>query len=493
MASPESTRTLLRLSPSATLAVVCAGVFLASLDQTSVVTALPAIMVDLGVSIDRLNDLAWVVTAYLLGFTVAMPLLGRAGDVYGYRRLYLGAMLLFGVGSAAVALAPNLGWLIAARVVQAVGGGALVPAAIALAGEGLPPARRAIVFGIVGAAAEAGGVLGPLYGGLIVDWIGWRWVFWSNLPIVALLAVALLGMPESGRSGGRLDVTGGVLLAGGLSLVTGGLAQRSLFGGGSALPYVLIGTGVLLLIALPFAERRAVAPIVSMALFRARSFAAAMSAQLLAGGALVLILVTVPLMTDTVLGEPPLEGGLRLMRFTGAIPVGALLGGYAASRIGVRAPALVGLALAAVCFALLTTWDETIAEPRLTLHLAVGGFGFGLLIAPFTVAAVEAAGNEYRATAAAWITAARMFGMTAGLAAMSALGVDYLQSLAGGLPVPIQLPGESAVAFTERVAAYEEGISNASFDVFRLFFRSGLVLVVLAAVPSLWMHGARRD
>ena len=493
MASPASVRPPLRLPPSATLMVVCAGVFLASLDQTSVVTALPAVMVDLGISIDRLNDLAWVVTAYLLGFTVAMPLLGRAGDVYGYRRLYLGAMLLFGVGSAAVALAPSLGWLIAARVVQAVGGGALVPAAIALAGEGLPPARRAIVFGVIGAAAEAGGVLGPLYGGLIVDWIGWRWVFWSNLPVVAVLAVALLGMPETGRAGGRLDVTGGVLLAGGLSLVTGGLAQRSLFGGGSVLPYALIGVGVLLLVTLPFAERRAIAPVVSTALFRARSFAAAMSAQLLAGGALVLILVTVPLMTDTVLGEPPLEGGLRLMRFTGAIPVGALLGGYAASRIGVRAPALAGLALAAVCFALLTTWDETIADPRLTLHLAVGGLGFGLLIAPFTVAAVEAAGNEYRATAAAWITAARMFGMTAGLAAMSALGVDYLQSLAGGLPVPIQLPGESAAAFSDRVAAYEEGISNASFDVFRLFFRSGLVLVALAAVPSLWMRGARRS
>ena len=492
MASPGSIRTPFRLPPNATLVVVCAGVFLASLDQTSVVTALPAVMVDLGISIDRLNDLAWVVTAYLLGFTVAMPLLGRAGDVYGYRRLYLGAMLLFGAGSAAVALAPSLGWLIAARVVQAVGGGALVPAAIALAGEGLPPARRAIVFGIVGAAAEAGGVLGPLYGGLIVDWIGWRWVFWSNLPVVAVLAVALLGMPEAGRSGRRLDVTGGVLLAGGLSLVTGGLAQRSLFGGGSALPYALIGAGVLLLVALPFAERRALAPVVSTALFRARSFAAAMSAQLLAGGALVLILVTVPLMTDTVLGEPPLEGGLRLMRFTGAIPVGALLGGYAASRIGVRAPALAGLALAAVCFALLTTWDETIADPQLTLHLAVGGLGFGLLIAPFTVAAVEAADNEYRATAAAWITASRMFGMTAGLAAMSALGVDYLQSLAGGLPVPIQLPGESAASFSERVAAYEEGISDASFDVFRLFFRSGLALVLLAAVPSLWMRGARR-
>ncbi|MCI0816611.1 MAG: MFS transporter, partial [Chloroflexi bacterium] len=110
-------------SPNAVLATVCAGVFLASLDQTSVVTALPEIMLDLGITVDRLDDLAWIVTAYLLGFTVVMPLLGRAGDVYGYRRLYIGATLVFGAGSALVALAPSLGWLIGARVVQAVGGG----------------------------------------------------------------------------------------------------------------------------------------------------------------------------------------------------------------------------------------------------------------------------------------------------------------------------------------------------------------------------------
>ena len=148
-----------RLSPKGVLVTVCAGVFLASLDQTSVVTALPEVMLDMGIAIDRLDDMAWVVTAYLLGFTVAMPLLGRAGDIYGYRRLYLGATILFGVGSMFVALADGLGWLIAARVVQAIGGGALIPGAIALAGERLPAARRAIVFGIVGAAAETGAVL----------------------------------------------------------------------------------------------------------------------------------------------------------------------------------------------------------------------------------------------------------------------------------------------------------------------------------------------
>ena len=543
-----------RLPRAAALAAVCAGVFLASLDQTSVVTALPAMMADVGVTIDRLNDMAWVVTAYLLGFTAAMPLLGRAGDVYGYRRLYLGALALFGAGSAGVALADGLGWLVAARAAQAVGGGALIPAALALASEGLPPGRRAVVFGVVGAAAEAGGVMGPLYGGALTEWLGWRWIFWSNLPIIGLLALALAGTREAGRSGGRLDVAGGALLAAGLSLLTAGLAQRSLFGGGSALPYALIGGGCASLAAMVVVERKAASPIVSAALFRARGFAAALGAQLPAGAALMLALAAVPLMTNTVLGESALEGGLRLMRLTGAIPAGALLGGWAAARVGARPPALAGLALAAACFLLLATWDETVAEPRLTLHLVLGGFGFGLLIAPLTAAAVDAADETHRATAAAvdaaddahratvaadaadethraaaaddthrataavdaaddthraaaaadaadethrataaaWVTAARTLGMTLGLAAMAAAGVDYFQSLAAGLPAPIQLPGESSAAFAERAAAYEAGLSNASFAVFRLFFWTGAALSALAMIPALWLRSSRR-
>ncbi len=480
-----------RPPPAFTLAVLCAGVFLASLDQTSVITALPAMMADVGVSIGRLNDMAWVVTAYLLGFTAAMPLLGRAGDVYGYRRLYYGALALFGAGSAAVALADGLGWLIAARAAQAVGGGALIPAALALASEGLLQGRRALIFGVVGAAAEAGGVMGPLYGGAIAEWLGWRWIFWSNLPIAALLAFGLIGAREAGRSGGRLDIAGGALLAAGLSLLTAGLAQRSLFGGGSPMPYVLIAGGCAALGALVFVERRTAAPVVGAALFRARGFAAAMSAQTLAGAALVLVLAAIPLMTIAVLGESAFEGGLRLMRFTGAIPVSALIGGWAAARIGVRPPAIAGLALAAACFLLLTTWDEAIDEPRITLHLALGGFGFGLLIAPFTAAAVDAAREEYRATAAAWITAARTLGMTLGLAGMAAAGVDHFQSLAAALPAPIQLPGESAHAFAERVAAYEAGISGASFAAIRLFFWVGAALSALAVAPSLRLRGGR--
>lgn len=479
------------LPPGAVLAIVCAGVFLASLDQTSVVTALPAVMVDLGVAINRLDDLAWVVIAYLLGFTVAMPLLGRAGDVYGYRLLYAGALVVFGIGSVLVALSPDLAWLIGARVVQAIGGGALIPAAIALASEGAPARRRPIVFGIIGAAAETGGVLGPLYGGAIVEWLGWRWVFWTNLPVLAVLAAPLLAMREPGRTRTSLDLTGGVLLAAGLSLLTVGLAQRSLFDAVSAGPLLLAGAGAVLLAALAIVERRAAAPVVSRVLFTARRFAAAMSAQLLVGGALVLALTTVPLMTNTVLGGTPLEGGLSLMRLTGAIPFGAIAGGYAARWVGARIPTLLGLALAAAGFLLMSTWDETIADPLLSTHLALAGLGFGLVIAPLVQSAVDPAPAGYRATAAAWITVSRMYGMTLGLAALSAWGMGHFHLLTSDLSFPIPLPGEDDSALAARIAAYEQGVTSASLEVFRLFFRAGAALAGLAAIPALWLRTPR--
>ncbi len=477
------------LSPNVLLALVCLGVFLAALDQTSVVTALPEIMFDLGITIDRLDSVAWTVTAYLLGFTVAMPLLGRVGDVYGYRRLYQGALLLFAVGSVLVALADSLSWLLAARVVQAVGGGTLLPAAIALASEGFPSARRGIVFGIVGAAAETGAVLGPLYGGALIHFLGWRWIFWTNLVPVAVLLVGLLAIHEVGRREGRLDLKGGLLLAAGLTLLTLALAQRSTFGGDSVMPYVVVTAAVTMLALLMVVEARAVQPLLHPALVFARPFVAAFSTQLLVGGALIMALVTVPLMTDTVLGQPPLEGGLRLVRFTGAIPVGALAGGYAIRWLGCRLPTVIGLGIAALGFLFMSRWDLEIAEPALTIHLVVGGLGFGLVIAPLLVTALNAGDEAYKGTAAALITVARMLGMTLGLAALSAWGMGHFQLLTAELAFPIPAVGETASVFQERLAAYQTGVADASIEVFSSFFRAGALLCIAAAVPALFMYG----
>lgn len=164
------------------LTIVCLGVFSTALDQTVVVTALPSVMLDIKVPLTKIDQASWIITGYLLGYTVAMPLVGRISDVYGRARIFQVSLVLFAVGSLLVALASNLPEIIAARVIQAVGGGATVPIGMAIAISVMPPGRRGLAVGLVGAAAEAGSMMGPLYGGTIIDLLSWRWIFWLDMP-----------------------------------------------------------------------------------------------------------------------------------------------------------------------------------------------------------------------------------------------------------------------------------------------------------------------
>ena len=169
------------------------AVFVAALDLTVISTLLPAIVFDLEIPFTQLDQAAWVVTAYLLAYTVAIPLLGRLSDRAGRWAIFLASLALFAAGSLWCARADDLGPLIAGRVVQAIGGGAMVPVTMALTADLLPPGRRGAALGLVAAVDTAGWVAGPLYGALIVGLFGsWRWAFWVNLPLAALAAVAVV-------------------------------------------------------------------------------------------------------------------------------------------------------------------------------------------------------------------------------------------------------------------------------------------------------------
>ena len=166
--------------------MLCAAVFVAALDQTMVLTVMPSIMRSLYIDLAHLNDAGWIITAYFLGYTVAMPLFGQLADVRGRRSMAIVALFLFMAGSALCAFLTQLG-LSAARVVQAAGGGALVPIAMAAGADMFPPGRRALVLGIVGGAAEAGGVLGPIYGAGLSELWSWRLIFLVNIPLCLFL------------------------------------------------------------------------------------------------------------------------------------------------------------------------------------------------------------------------------------------------------------------------------------------------------------------
>src|SRR5215471_5009557 len=253
--------------------VASAAVFLTALDQTVVVTALPQIIVDLQIPVTQLDRAAWIISGYLLGYVVAMPLMGRVSDMYGRRRVFIACLCIFALGSLFCALAPILGdnvsldflqstgidvsspgliWLVAARFVQAAGGGAVVPVAMAVAGDFYGEKRRALALGLIGMVTEAGGVLGPLYGSVIVQYggfriplgssilqtSGWQTIFYLNLPIVAVLLVfiwrlvppgkpSFAGGQETVNTGQRVDLPGALLLGASLVCLSLGLSQEA--------------------------------------------------------------------------------------------------------------------------------------------------------------------------------------------------------------------------------------------------------------------------
>jgi EmrB/QacA subfamily drug resistance transporter len=473
------------------LTVVGLGAFVTALDQTVVVTALPSLMLDLKISLTQLDRASWIITAYLLGYTAAMPVIGRLADVYGYARVYQISLVVFVIGTSLVAVSQRLEWMVAARVIQAVGGGATVPIGLAIAGSALPRKQWGLALGIVAGAAEAGSMLGPAYGGAIIELSNWRWIFWLNVPQSAVLFLALFWLPNQPNRQARVDYLGSALLVAALLLVSLALSRGSLFTLSSPVPFVMGGAGLVLAGVLIVVQRRTLQPLLAPSLFRTRAFLAANSAQLLVGVSLIIAMVTVPLMANTVMGKTPLTGAMWLLRMTGAIPLGAVIGGLLLNRAGIRPVMVAGLVLASLGLFLVSGWDLDVGEPQLTLHLAVAGLGFGLVISPIMTQALTAVSDEYRATAAALVVVARMLGMTLGLAALSAWGVEHFQTLTAGLEFPFPQPGDSNQESQARLAAYSAGLNDAGLALFHNFLRVAAV-VSLAAVPLALVMGTGR-
>ncbi len=212
VASDQRARTL--------IAWVALGVFVAADDQTSIVTLLPAIISDIGLSVDDFYRSSWIVNGYLLGYLVALPIVGRVADVYGHARVFAACIACFVLGSALVALSPGYTWLVVARALQAVGGGGVVPVAMAIVASEVPAGKRLLGLGAIAAASEGGALLGPLWGGVITDLAGWRWVFWVNLPMAAPIGYAVWRLAGDERQRGRIDWWGAALLGLALAVLT---------------------------------------------------------------------------------------------------------------------------------------------------------------------------------------------------------------------------------------------------------------------------------
>ncbi len=500
----------------AALTVACISVFFTALDQTVVVTALPQMIVDLHISFTQLDHAAWIISAYLLGFVVAMPLMGRVSDIYGRRRIFLLCLIIFGIGSIGCGIAPLLGtsidisflgnlglnvsspslvWLIAARLFQAIGGGAVVPIAMAIAGDFYGQERRGLALGIIGAVTEAGGALGPLYGALIVGRLGWQYIFYLNVPVViALVVAAWFLIPRGRRRRERIDWLGAGLLAGALTCLSLGLAQQGTAMSASTAtkgapqnnPLALI-LAALFLLAFILIERKLRWPVVNLVTFKHLTFSASAIVSLLVGAALIIAMSDIPIYVDTVLQRPVLDSGLALLRMTVMIPIGAILGGWLCNRFACRLVGIVGLLFTAVGFFLMSRWPVTVGTTQMTISTMTVGLGFGLVISPIGTTTINAIPPSQAGMGSAVVTALRMVGMMLGLSLLTSWALSYFRQLAAAYPtLPAQATTEQ---FTKWSKGYAAHLIQSEHTVYTNVFFISMIICLLAIPAALFLWG----
>lgn len=480
----------------AALAVTCLGIFLAALDQTAVSALLPVIIDDFGISLSRepeaLEQAGWLVTGYLIGYTVAMPVMGRIADLYGHRRLFNLSMLVFILGSILCALSPSIGYMAVFRALSAVGGGAIVPIAMGMVGYDFSRRQQAMALGLLVAAGEAGGVIGPLYGAIIadgaylVDPIGWRWVFWINIPLgLVIMAAVWLLAPRHPRRRVAVDYRGALLLAMLLGVVTVGLSGQHAVGWYEfTLP--LLGAGAVLLILFILAERRREHPVVSLQMFRNRSFVAANIANLLEGVAMITALVQVPFFAYTTRSATPIEGGLMVIRMTVMIPVGAVLAGLLINRISHRITAATGFAIAATGLFLVSRWTKDVSNAVITRDLMITGFGFGFNSPALAAAVVGSISRARAAAGSALHIVFKTTGEMVGLAALGGWGIFQFKEATGFVEL-----GWLSLRGGQR--AVDQHIMQTILNVLNRFFLVAAIMCALAALVSLLINVRREE
>jgi EmrB/QacA subfamily drug resistance transporter len=469
------------------------AMLLASLDQTIVATALPTIVGDLG----SLSELSWVVTAYLLAATVSMPIWGRLSDLSGRKLLFQSAIVIFLAGSALSGLAQTLGELIAFRALQGLGAGGLMTLAMAIVADIIPPRERGRYQGYIQLVFVLASVAGPLLGGLFVDHLSWRWIFYVNLPVGALALVVIsstLHLPVE-RKRPQIDYLGAALLAAGLTSVllvaTWGGRQ---YAWTSITTIGLAIAAVVLLGAFLWQEQRAAEPILPLRLFRDRVFDVVSLSLFLASCAFFAAIVFMPLFLQIVTGASATTSGLLLLPLLLGAAASTVISGRLISKTGrYKVFPLIGLAVMAAGLLLLSGLDASSSRTTACVFVGIFGIGFGLVSHVLVLAIQNAVEPRDIGITTASANLFRALGGSVGVAVFGSIFASRLaDSLPRDLPPGTQLDSErlqaSPAAIRALPIAVQDAVEHAVAGSLHTVFLVASPFAVLALITVLFLR-----
>ena len=459
---------------------------LAALDQTIVSTALPTIVSDLG----GLDQLSWVVTAYVLASTVSAPLYGKLGDLYGRKIVMQIAVIIFLIGSVLAGFSGSMPFLIGARTVQGLGGGGLFVLAFTVVGDIVAPRDRGKIQGVLGGIFGLASIAGPLIGGYLVDQLSWHWIFYVNLPL-GLLALAIFAVafqPTGRRIKHAIDYTGALFLA--ISLAC--LVLYTSFGGrtyGLADPgmLALIGVSIASAVIFVFVEFRAEEPVLPMMLFSTNTFTVMVGIVMVIGAAMFGAMTFLPLYLQTVKGLSPTESGLNLLPMMFGILGGAIGSGRIMSNTGhYKWLPTIGAVIMAFGLYRLSSISPDRSSLVLSIDIFILGIGMGPIMSVGTTAIQNAVPREIMGAATASYTMFRQIGGSVGVALFGTLFTSGLQSRLPEDHVPVE--SLSFQTISDLPEEFQQIVMNGITDSLQPIFLVAAVMSVGAVLISLLLE-----